>query len=97
MAASPADLPASATDAPEELVENPGDTVELGELDLTSEVVSFAGVDGHIQENLEDEIVREALDKVMILNTLFQKARTGLEGEGSEVRVISCRPTILGT
>jgi hypothetical protein len=37
----------------------------LGELDITGTDHSFEDVDGHIQANLEDEIVKEALDKVL--------------------------------
>lgn len=36
----------------------------LSGLDLTGTEHSFEDVDGHIQANLEDEIVKEALDKV---------------------------------
>ena len=41
-----------------------GEDINLAELDITTTEHSFEDVDGHIQANLEDEIVKEALDKV---------------------------------
>ena len=43
-----------------------GDGINLAELDITTTEHSFEDVDGHIQANLEDEIVKEALDKVRL-------------------------------
>eukprot|EP00041_Stephanoeca_diplocostata_P036773 m.1355056 g.1355056 ORF g.1355056 m.1355056 type:complete len:700 (-) comp24932_c0_seq37:2552-4651(-) len=42
-----------------------GENFDLGldDLNITSDDYSFEDVDGHIQANLEDEIVKEALDK----------------------------------
>ncbi len=53
-------------------------TIDLGTLDLTSQDIDLTGIDGasrisanllleRIQENLNDEVVRAALDKVQAL------------------------------
>ncbi|GFO17731.1 vacuolar protein sorting-associated protein 52-like protein [Plakobranchus ocellatus] len=41
----------------------PDINLNLGELDFTSDDIWLDEVDGHIQENLEDDIVKEALNK----------------------------------
>jgi hypothetical protein len=48
-----------------------GDDINLAELDITTTEHSFEDVDGHIQANLEDEIVKEALDKVCSCVSVF--------------------------
>eukprot|EP00038_Savillea_parva_P020732 m.32256 g.32256 ORF g.32256 m.32256 type:complete len:710 (+) comp4878_c0_seq1:290-2419(+) len=50
----------------------------LGELDITGMEHSFEDVDGHIQANLEDEIVKEALDKGLDLRVYSRQIESQL-------------------
>lgn len=54
-------------------------SINLGDLDITSNDVSFEDADGHIQANLEDEYVKEALDKGLDLRKFSQQIEDELQ------------------
>eukprot|EP00040_Diaphanoeca_grandis_P031827 m.191310 g.191310 ORF g.191310 m.191310 type:complete len:698 (+) comp32425_c0_seq1:236-2329(+) len=54
-------------------MEGDGISIDLGDLDLTGQDVSFEDADGHIQANLEDEHVKEALEKGLDLRKFSQQ------------------------
>eukprot|EP00051_Salpingoeca_urceolata_P032791 m.17456 g.17456 ORF g.17456 m.17456 type:complete len:709 (+) comp5458_c0_seq1:1117-3243(+) len=74
--------------SPDEVAVDQGDLeLDLGELDLTTEDVSFDDVGGHIQENLDDELVREALDKGLDLRVYSRTVEDDLiQAENSSLQ-----------
>ncbi|PVD21732.1 hypothetical protein C0Q70_17532 [Pomacea canaliculata] len=61
--------------------------LQLGELDLTSEDFLLDEVDSHIQQNLEDEIVKEALNKGVDLRQYSKQVeRELLEVENASIQ-----------
>eukprot|EP00122_Pirum_gemmata_P021585 Pgem_evm1s20102 len=53
--------------------------MDFADFDITTEEVCFEGVDEHIQENLEDDLVKEALAQGVDLRTYALEVEEALE------------------